>query len=42
MTCGDLNAVLQRVNKNKRKIEKIQTFDLIYFLGKHILGNDSF
>ena len=33
-TNSDLNAVSQRGNENKEKIEKLQTHDFSYFLGK--------
>ena len=34
--------VKQRANKNKEKIEKLQTFDLSYFLGKNSFDDDGF
>ena len=39
---SDVNAVSQRANKNKVKIEKLQTFNLSYFLGKNFSGYDGF
>ena len=41
-TGNDLNTVVQRAIKNEEKIEKLQTFHLSYFLGKHFFGDDGF
>ena len=38
----DLNIVKQRTIRNEEKIEKLQTFDLSYFLGKIVFGDDGF
>ena len=36
-TNSNVGTISQRANKNKEKIEKLQTFDLSYFLGKIFL-----
>ena len=36
-TSNDLNTVKQRAIRNEEKIEKLQTFDLSYFLVKIVL-----
>ena len=41
-TGNDLNTVVKRAIKNEEKIEKLQTFHLSYFLGKHFFGDDGF
>ena len=41
-TFSHVNAILQCTNKNKEKIEKLQTLDLTYFLGKLFLGDNGF
>ena len=41
-TNSDVNAVSQRANKNKERIEKLKMFDLSYFLGKNVFGDDVF
>ena len=41
-TGNDLNTVVKRAIKNEKKIEKLQTFHLSYFLGKHFFGDDGF
>lgn len=37
-----VNAVLERANKNKERIEILQTFDLSYFVGENFFGDDAF
>ena len=37
-----VNAVLERTNKNKERIEILQTFDLSYFVGENFFGDDAF
>ena len=37
-TFSYVNAISQCTNKNKEKIEKLQTLDLSYFLGKLFFG----
>ena len=34
--------MFHKVLKNKEKIEKLQTFNLFYFLGKNVVGDDGF
>ena len=42
VTYSDPNTVSKRGNKNKEEIEKLKTFDLSYFLGKTLFGDDGF
>ena len=42
ITNNDVKNVLQRPNKNREKIEKLQTFAFSYFLGKNVFGDDGF
>ena len=37
-----VNDVLERVNKNKERIEILHTFDLSYFVGENFFGDDGF
>ena len=37
-----VNAVLERANKNKERMEILQTFDLSYFVGENFFGDDAF
>ena len=37
---NDLNTVKQCAIKNEEKLKKLQTFDLIFFIGKFNLGQD--
>ena len=37
-----VNAVLERANKNKERMEILQTFDLSYFVGENFFGDDGF
>ena len=41
-TNNDVNTAEQHPNRNKEKIEKIQTFDLSYFLRKKFFVDDGF
>ena len=38
----DFNTVSQRAIKNEEKIENLNIFDLSYFIGKNIFGDDGF
>ena len=40
LVASSSNTVLDLANKNKLKIEKLQTFDSNYFLGKIYFGGD--